>query len=173
MKKVILLVSLILCSINVMAQYSLDVHKKTIGGEYSITVIPPTLKNLMTLVNCTSTEFKSLMSGNRYYINSEASGKNLVYDNDSLTAYMHNNGGVGITTIIYESYNSAVWINGLQKHMYPQSSVPDLYEELKPYYTKTENGNDYFLIRTDACNYGIIINVSDGCFYTRISKLVD
>ena len=66
MKKIITTSLLVFSAILSWGQGSLNTYTKHIGNEYTINVIPSTLNNLITLVNCTSYEFKSLMNSQRY-----------------------------------------------------------------------------------------------------------
>lgn len=121
-------------------------------------VILPNLTNLVRIVNMDVSTFKSTMAKYRYHPSEDEGGSSYVFTNESIDFYLDGNNGRGSNTIMFDptaGKNKFAGFRVFNKQAYPVNCIADLYQELAPYYTKTQNGTRYYVFSNGGYNYGI------------------
>ena len=139
-------------TISLKAQIALDVQMYK-----SYPIIIPNLKNLITIVNMDINSFKATMASYYYHPDNIPSGT-LYYTNLNIDFCLDDNNGRGTNTIIFDPIAgndklAGFWI--VSEQAYPRTCIQDFYQELSPYYTKSENGVRIYTLRYNNENYVI------------------
>lgn len=128
-------------------------------------VIISTLANLVKIVNMDVSTFKSTMAKYRYLPSQDEGGSSYVYTNENIDFYLDDNKGRGTNTIFFDPYagnNKVASFRIFNRHAYPANCIADLYQELAPYYTKSQNGIRFYVFSLSGNNYGVrMIPLSD------------
>lgn len=132
------------------AQNSLDYANRQVGSS-SHKVITLTLKNLITIVDCSSDQFSAYMKQYGYWMSKDMTSSDythILYENNSLDFYLDGSDGLGSNYIeMSEAYKHAQ-IFGKISNVYPQNALARLRTELAPYYMdKTTDGIERFVVR--------------------------
>lgn len=124
-------------------------------------IITPSLKNLITIVDCSSERFGALMKQNGYRVSQDIQGSDythLVYENNSLDLYK-NGGGRGAHYVELSDIYSHAQIFGALKNLYPEDALISLRKELSPYYSgTTSDGIEQFVVE-DGKGGGYLIQI--------------
>lgn len=157
MKNLILSLLLIVCSATIGSAQSLDYttwqsHK----------VITLSIRNLVTIVDCSSNQFALLMKNYGYWRSKDLQGSDythMLYDNNSLDFYLDGNDGLGVNYIeLSETYRHAQFFGGLS-NIYPRNALVNLRTALRPYYRDiTQDGIERFVIE-DGVGGGYLIQI--------------
>lgn len=157
MKKVLLPFFICFFSISVYSQTSLETTSYRIGSTI-YPVILPNLSNLVQIVNMDVYTFKSTMTKYKYHPSEDEGGPSYVYTNENIDFYLNGNNGRGTNTIMFDpaaGKNKFAGFRVFNRHAYPADCIADLYQELAPYYTNTQNGTRLYAFSKDGYNYGV------------------
>ncbi len=160
MKKSIITSIICLMALLGHAQTSLQTENYRISSDCSYPVILPTVDNLIRIVNMDVYTFKSTMAKYHYHQDETEAGPSYVYTNESIDFYLYENNGRGVNFIMFDPQAGNNKFAGFQifkRHAFPSTCIPDLYQELAQYYTKSENGVRYYALRLNGYDYGIRI----------------
>ena len=157
MKNLILTLLITVCATTISSAQTLDYttwqsHK----------VITLSLRNLITIVDCSSNQFSALMKNYGYWPSKELQGSDythMLYENNSLDFYLDGNDGLGVNYIEQsETYRHAQIFGGLSR-VYPRNALVNLRNALTPYYRdRTPNGVDRFVVE-DGVGGGYLIQI--------------
>ncbi|MBO4672917.1 MAG: hypothetical protein J5616_01005 [Bacteroidaceae bacterium] len=136
MKKMLLLGLMLAASIGLSAQ-DLNVCTKDYGEFGSVTVIKPTIANLLTLLSLDSEQFEAVMRKNQYE-GSKMSDDYLAYWNGSNDNFAY---AKAVNAFLYNLKKKEVHFSVSTEMVYPQGSIVALYKALKPYYKETLPGD--------------------------------
>lgn len=130
--------------------FSLNAQSLDYTTWQSHNVITPTLKNLITIVDCSDNQFASLMKRYGYWESKDIEASDYthqIFENNSLDFYLDNNDGLGANYIeLSETYRHAQ-IFGRILGVYPKNALVQLRSSLKPYFKdRTSEGIDRFVI---------------------------
>lgn len=158
MKKCLVCCILFWVTISLNAQIALDVQMYK-----SYPIIIPNLKNLITIVNMDVNSFKATMAYYKYHPDDELSGTSYIYTNMNIDFFLNDDNGRGINTIMFDPVAgnnkfAGFWI--ISKQAYPRTCIQDFYQELSPYYSKSENGDRIYTLRYNNENYVIFAKPS-------------
>lgn len=132
---------------NSYSQTTLEVSPYRIGSTiYS--VIIPTLSNLVRIVDMDVYTFKYTMSKYKYHPSEDEGGSSYFYTNENIDFYLDGNNGRGTNTIMFDpaaGKNKFAGFRIFNRHAYPPNCIADLYQELAPYYTKSQNGTRFYV----------------------------
>lgn len=160
MKRLAVLLSLGVMVLSCVAQNSLDYANRYVGS-YAHKVVTPTLKNLKTIVDCSSNQFSTLMKQYNYKQSQmDASDyTHLICDNNSVDFYLNGGDGEGANYIeMSETYKHAQ-IFGRLSHVFPSDGLVKLRNELNPYYRdRTSDGIERFIVE-DGKGGGYLIQI--------------
>lgn len=125
-------------------------------------VITPTIKNLKTIVDCSSNQFATLMQNYGYWPSRDIQASDYthqIYENNSLDFYLDGNDGLGANYIeMSETYKHAQIFGNLAT-VYPRNALINLRNSLQPYYRdRTSDGVDRFVIE-DGKGGGYLIQI--------------
>lgn len=125
-------------------------------------VITLTIKNLKTIVDCTSNQFASLMQNYGYWPSRDIQASDYthqIYENNSLDLYLDGNNGLGANYIeMSETYKHAQIFGNLST-VYPRNALINLRNSLQPYYhDRTTDGIERFVIE-DGKGGGYLIQI--------------
>ena len=125
-------------------------------------VITLSIRNLVTIVDCSSSQFALLMENYGYWRSKDLQGSDythLLYENNSLDFYLDGNDGLGVNYIeLSETYRHAQFFGGLS-NIYPHNSLVNLRNALKPYYRDTtQEGIERFVLE-DGVGGGYLIQI--------------
>ena len=146
-----------MCAIIAHSQTTLEVSSYRIGSVI-YPVILPTLSNLIQIVDMNVYSFKSTMAKYKYHPSEDEGGPSYVYTNENIDFYLNDNNGRGTNTIMFDpaaGKNRFAGFRIFNRHAYPPNCIADLYQELAPYYTKSQNGTRFYAFSKDGCNYGV------------------
>ena len=121
-------------------------------------VILPTLSNLVKIVDMDVYTFKSAMAKYKYHPSEDEGGSSYIYTNENIDFYLDGNNGRGTNTIMFDpaaGKNKFAGFRIFNRHAYPLNCIADLYQELAPYYTKSQNGTRFYVFNKDGYNYGV------------------
>lgn len=153
----IFLMAVLLCK----AQGTLDYTNRYVGS-YAHKVITPTIKNLKTIVDCTSDQFMALMKQYEYWQSKEMEPSDythIVYENNSLDFYLGNEDGLGANYIELSDTYKHAQIYGRLSMVYPQNALGKLRKDLTPYFRdRTSDGIERFVIE-DGLGGGYLIQI--------------
>lgn len=159
MKKIVftIILGLLTCVSN--AQVQLETRTLEVG-DYTYYIIVPTLSNLMKIANMNVSTFKATMNQYKYHPDEKMAGTAYVYTNSSIDFfYKEGNNGKGINTVIFDPANGNGSYAGffvLSELAYPRTCIQGLYQELAPYYTKTDSsGKRYYAFTYQGTTYGV------------------
>lgn len=142
---------------NSYSQTTLEVSPYRIGSTiYS--VIIPTLSNLVRIVDMDVYTFKYTMSKYKYHPSEDEGGSSYIYTNENIDFYLDGNNGRGTNTVMFDPVagkNKFAGFRIFNRHAYPPNCIADLYQELAPYYTKSQNGTRFYVFNKDGYNYGV------------------
>ena len=136
MKKMLLLGLMLAASIGLSAQ-DLNVCTKDYGEFGSVTVIKPTIANLLTLLSLDSEQFEAVMRKNQYE-GHKMSDDYLAYWNGSNDNFAY---AKAVNAFLYNLKKKEVHFSVSNEMVYPQGSIIALYQALKPYYKETLPGD--------------------------------
>lgn len=136
MKKIFLLGLMLASSIGLSAQ-DLNVCTKAFGEYGEVTVIKPTIANLLTLLSMSSDEFEAVMRKNKYD-GRKMSDEYLAYWNGSNDNFAY---AKAVNAFLYNTKKKEVHFSVSNEMVYPQGSIMALYDALKPYYKETLPGD--------------------------------
>ncbi len=146
-----------MCAIIAHSQTTLEVSSYRIGSVI-YPVILPTLSNLIQIVDMNVYSFKSTMAKYKYHPSEDEGGPSYVYTNENIDFYLNDNNGRGTNTIMFDpaaGKNRFAGFRIFNRHAYPPNCIADLYQELAPYYTKSQNGTRFYAFSKDGYNYGV------------------
>ena len=157
MKKILFLIYLLVCFATTSPAQTLDC-----ATWQSHKVITLSIRNLITIVDCSSSQFSLLMKNYGYWRSKDLQGSDythLLYENNSLDFYLYDNDGLGVNYIeLSETYRHAQIFGGLS-NIYPQNALVNLRKALTPYYRDTtKDGIDRFVIE-DGMGGGYLIQI--------------
>lgn len=157
MKKIYITLLLIVCAATISSAQTLDYTTW-----HSHKVITLSIKNLITIVDCSSNQFSSLMKSHGYWPSKDLQGSDythMLYENNSLDFYLYGNDGLGVNYIEQsETYRHAQIFGGLS-NIYPHNALANLRKVLTPYYRDTtQEGIDRFVIE-DGVGGGYLIQI--------------
>lgn len=139
------------------SQTTLEVSSYRIGSTiYS--VIIPTLSNLVRIVDMDVYTFKYTMAKYKYHPSEDEGGPSYVYTNENIDFYLDGNNGRGTNTVMFDpaaGKNKFAGFRIFNRHAYPPNCIADLYQELAPYYTKSQNGTRFYVFIKDGYYYGV------------------
>lgn len=136
MKKMLLLGLMLVANIGLNAQ-DLNVCTKDYGEFGSVTVIKPTIANLLTLLSLNSEQFEAVMKKNQYE-GRKMSDDYLAYWNGSNDNFAY---AKAVNAFLYNLKKKEVHFSVSNEMVYPQGSIMALYQALKPYYKETLPGD--------------------------------
>lgn len=136
MKKMLLLGLMLTASIGLSAQ-DLNVCTKAFGEYGEVTVIKPTIANLLTLLSMSGDEFEAVMRKNKYD-GRKMSDEYLAYWNGSNDNFAY---AKAVNAFLYNTKKKEVHFSVSNEMVYPQGSIMALYDALKPYYKETLPGD--------------------------------
>ena len=145
MKNLILTLLITVCATTISSAQTLDY---TTWQSYK--VITLSLRNLITIVDCSSNQFSALMKNYGYWPSKDLQGSDYthkLYENNSIDLYLDGNDGLGVNYIeLSEAYHHAQIFGGLSK-IYPRNALVNLRNALTPYYRDTtKDGIERFVI---------------------------
>lgn len=157
MKKFLVLIFLFVCAISTSSAQTLDY-----STWQSHKVITLSIRNLITIVDCSSDQFSVLMKNYGYWRSKDFQGSDythLLYENNSLDFYLDGNDGLGVNYIeLSETYRHAQ-IFGSLSNIYPHNALVNLRSALKQYYRDTtQDGIDRFVME-DGRGGGYLIQI--------------
>lgn len=152
MKRVFITLSFVAIVLTCAAQKSLVFANRYVDN-YAHKVITPTLANLVTIVDCTSSEFSLLMKQYGYWVSKDMEASDythLIYENNSLDFYLNGGNGEGANYIeMSETYKHAQ-VFGKLSNVFPNDALVKLRNELNPYFRdRTSEGIDRFVVEDD------------------------
>ena len=157
MKKLSLLIIVFFLTTSAHSQATLEASPYRIGATiYS--VIIPTLSNLVKIVDMDVYTFKYTMAKYKYHPSEDEGGSSYVYTNENIDFYLDGNNGRGTNTVMFDpaaGKNKFAGFRIFNRHAYPPNCIADLYQELAPYYTKSQNGTRFYVFNKDGYNYGV------------------
>lgn len=156
-KRLFLLSLSAIISMCCIAQNTLDFTVKQ-----SHKVIVPTLKNLRTLVDCSSDQFSVLMKQYGYWQSKDIEASDythLIYENNSLDFYMDGGDGEGCNYIEMSEVYKHAHIFGKISNVLPVNALINLRKELTPYFRdKTSDGIERFVVE-DGKGGGYLVQI--------------
>lgn len=164
-KNLLTIISLILFTVSTQAQ-SLITSTKTYGGGYTITVIQPTIDNLIKLCDMSESQFIAAMKANKYFKIDETANP-IGYWNGSIDNFAY---AFVVNSFYRDILSDETEYMVKKEYIYPQSSMTDLIRSLKPYYYARkalfyDTPSDVFKIERNGKVYGI--------FLTDLGELYD
>ncbi|MBR1667624.1 MAG: hypothetical protein IJ693_05005 [Bacteroidaceae bacterium] len=136
MKKLFFLLMLLAAGMNAKAQ-QLDVSVKTYGEGGAVTVIKPTIANLLTLLSFNEAQFEQVMKDN-HYEGRKMGDDYIAYWNGSNDNFAY---AKCVNAFLYNLKEKEVHFSVGTEMVYPQGSIASLYHELRPYYKETTYEN--------------------------------
>ena len=147
------------------AQVTLETKNFYISSDFSYPVILPTVDNMIKIANMEVYTFKKTMEKYHYHQDQIEIGPSYVYTNENIDFYLYGNEGKGINFIMFDPHAGNSKYAGFRvfnKHAFPSTCIPDLYQQLAPYHTKTSDGVRYYAFEHHGYNYGVsVIPLSD------------
>ena len=162
-KVLVLYLTFFLCSIVSTAQGSYKILKtvdKKIGSDYSQPIILPCVSNLIDIVNMDVATFKTTMKHYKYHPDEVSSGPSYIYTNLGLDLFLYDNDGKGINTIMFDPTGTNSKFAGFMieyNQAYPRDCIPDLYNELAPFFAKSVGDEKRYALNSANNIYGITI----------------
>jgi hypothetical protein len=157
MKKIILLLFLAFSTFTCYGQINS-------GVKDGVPYISPTIKNFITLTNCSYREFSEIMD--KYNYSAKDSYSEYVTYSASLDNYLVHAVSVAFFDYFYKGGSIVVWIT--KDEMYPASTMSDIYSQLRSHYIRSEGQTELYAFNYRGKAYGIMLKKESKAYILRM-----
>lgn len=167
-RNLLIMIVVMLFTVSSYAQ-SLITSSKPYGDGYSITVIQPTIDNLIQLRDMSESQFIAAMKANKYFLIDETANP-IGYWNGSIDNFAY---AFVVNSFYRDILSGEIEYMVKKEHIYPQSSMTDFIRSLRPYYYARkavfyDTPSDVFKINRNGKVYGIFITDLGEMYDVRI-----